>query len=194
LALESISRVKSRLFSQTTLTIIFCQKLSNCHISLWRKVFFPIFNQFFFHSYQSWLLLRGVTKKIREPSRLLGTWYLAVFQKKLGTKLFIFRVKKNFHLFFFYLVLALESISGGKSRLFSQTTLNKILSQKLSNCHISPWRKGFFSIFNQFFFHSYQSWLLLRGVTKKIREPSRLLGTVYLAVFQKKLETKLFIF
>jgi hypothetical protein len=70
------------------------QKLSNCHISLWRKVFFPIFNQFFFHSYQSWLLLRGVTKKIREPGGLLGTWYLAVFQTKLGTKLFIFTVKK----------------------------------------------------------------------------------------------------
>jgi hypothetical protein len=40
-------------------------------------------------------MLRGFTKKIKEPSRLLGTWYLAVFQKKLGTKLFIFRVKKN---------------------------------------------------------------------------------------------------
>jgi hypothetical protein len=38
-------------------------------------------------------MLRGVNKKIREPSGLLGTWYLAVFQKKLGTKLFIFRVK-----------------------------------------------------------------------------------------------------
>jgi hypothetical protein len=194
LALESISGVKSRLFGQTTLNIIFGQKLSNYHISPWRKVFFSIFNQFFFHLYQSFLLLRGVTNKNCKRSHLLGTWYLAVFQKKLGTKLFIFRVKKNFNSFFFYLVLALESISGGKSRLFSQTTLNKILSQKLSNCHISLWRKVFFSIFNQFFFHSYQSCPMLRGVTKKIREPSRLLGTWYLAVFQKKLETKLFIF
>jgi hypothetical protein len=42
-------------------------------------------------------MLRGVTKKIREPGRLLGTWYLTVFQKKLATKLFIFRVKKKIH-------------------------------------------------------------------------------------------------
>jgi hypothetical protein len=47
-------------------------------------------------------MLRGVTKNIRDPGRLLGTWYLAVFQKKLATKLFIFRVKKNFTLFLFY--------------------------------------------------------------------------------------------
>jgi hypothetical protein len=59
-------------------------------------------------------MLRGVTKKIRQPSRLLGTWYLAVFQKKLGTKLFIFIVKK-IHFILFYLVLALESIFGVKS-------------------------------------------------------------------------------
>jgi hypothetical protein len=58
-------------------------------------IFFFIFNQFFFHLYQSCPMLRGVTKKIREPSCLLGTWYLAVFQKKLETKLFIFTVKKN---------------------------------------------------------------------------------------------------
>jgi hypothetical protein len=73
-------------------------------------------------------MLQGVTKKIREHGRLLGTLYLAVFQKKVGTKLFIFTVKKKFTLFFFYLVLALESISGVKSRLFSHTTLNIIFS------------------------------------------------------------------
>jgi hypothetical protein len=54
--------------------------------------FFFIFNQFFFHLYQSCLLLRGVTRKNRERSHILGTWYLAVFQKKLGTKLFIFTI------------------------------------------------------------------------------------------------------
>jgi hypothetical protein len=47
-------------------------------------------------------MLRGVTKKQCEPGRLLGTWYLAVFQKKLGTKLFIFTIKIKFH---FFLVL-----------------------------------------------------------------------------------------
>jgi hypothetical protein len=82
-------------------------------------------------------MLRGVTKKQWNPSRLLGTWYLAVFQNKLETKLFIITVKKKFTLLFFYFILALESISGVKSRLFGQTTLNIIFSQKLSNYHIS---------------------------------------------------------
>jgi hypothetical protein len=89
-------------------------------------------------------------QKIREPSRLLGTWYLAVFQKNLGTKLFIFTVNYFFTLFFFYLVLALESISRVKSWLFSQTPLNIIFSQKLSNCHV--WRKDFFPFVTNFFF------------------------------------------
>jgi hypothetical protein len=80
----------------------------------------------------------------------LGTWYLAVFQKILGTKLFIFTLKKSAS-FFFYLVLALESISGVKSRLFGQTTLNIIFIQKLSNYHISLWRKVFFSFLTNFF-------------------------------------------
>jgi hypothetical protein len=176
--------VKSRIFSQTTLNKNFSQKLSNCHISLWRKVFFSIFNHFFSFILKLATVARGQQKK-REPSRLLGTWYLAVFPKKIRNKTFYFHCKFFFTFFFFYLVLALESISGVKSRIFSQTTLNKIFSQKLSNCQFSLWRKVVFSILNQFCFHLYQSWLLLRGVTKKIREPSRLLGTWYLAVFQK---------
>jgi hypothetical protein len=47
-------------------------------------------------------MLRGVTKKKREPSRLLGTWYLAVFQKKISNKTFYFHCKK-ISLFFFLL-------------------------------------------------------------------------------------------
>jgi hypothetical protein len=50
----------------------------------------------------------------------LGTWYLAVFQKKLGTKLFIFTFKKNYFFIIFYLVLAIESISGVKSRFLAK--------------------------------------------------------------------------
>jgi hypothetical protein len=60
----------------------------------------------------------------------LGTWYLAFFQKKLGTKLFIFTLKKNCFMFF-YLVLALESISGVKSCIFAKKKSppkNRILS------------------------------------------------------------------
>jgi hypothetical protein len=77
-------------------------------------------------------MLQGVTKKQWERSRLLGTWYLVVFQKKFKNKTFYFHTKKKFTLFFFYLVLALESIYGVKSWLFGQTTLNIIFSQKLS--------------------------------------------------------------
>jgi hypothetical protein len=40
------------------------------------------------------------------------------FPKKIRNKTFYFHTKKNFILFFFYLVLALESISGVKSWLF----------------------------------------------------------------------------
>jgi hypothetical protein len=59
-------------------------------------------------------MLRGVTKKNKKNGRLLGTWYLEDFQNKLETKLFIFTVKIFFTQIFFYLVLALESISGVK--------------------------------------------------------------------------------
>jgi hypothetical protein len=84
------------------------------------KSFFSIFNQIFFHSYQSCPLLRGVTKKMREPSHLLGTWYLAVFQKKLGTKLFIFRVKNFFHIIFFSLCFGPKvHFRGQKSTFWS---------------------------------------------------------------------------
>jgi hypothetical protein len=39
---------------------------------------------------------------------------LTVFPKKLGTKLFIFTLKKNIAFLLLYLVLAIESISGVK--------------------------------------------------------------------------------
>jgi hypothetical protein len=71
------------------------------------------------------------------------------FSKKIRNKTFYFH-SKIFTLFFFFLVLALESISGVKSRLSGQISLNIIFSQKLSNYHISLWRKVFFSICNQF--------------------------------------------
>jgi hypothetical protein len=113
------------------------------HFTLEKSIFFVSY-QCFFHSYQSCPMLRGVTKKNKKNGRLLGTWYLEDFQKKLGTKLFIFTVNFFFTLILFYLVLALESISGVKSRLLCQTTLNINFSQKLSNYHISLWRNIYF--------------------------------------------------
>jgi hypothetical protein len=94
---------------------IFSQKLSNYHFSLWRKVFFSHLTNVFFHSYQSCPMLRGVTKEKQKNSRFLGTWYLGVFQKKLGTKLFIFTVN-----FFFHCILFLLSF-GPRVHFRSQT-------------------------------------------------------------------------
>jgi hypothetical protein len=157
------------------------------------KSFFFIYNQFFFINIKAGHCCEGSPKTIKTRS-LIGNMGFGGFPKKIRNKTFYFHCKKKFTIFFFYFVLALESISGGKSRLFGQTPLNIIFCQKLSNCHISLWRKVFFPFFSNFFFHLYQSCPMLRGVTKKIKEPSRLLGTWYLAVFQKKLGTKLFIF
>jgi hypothetical protein len=105
------------------------------------KSFFFIFNQFFF-PFISKLpnVARSHQRKTKKNGRLLGTCHLGVFQKKLGTKLFIFTVTKKFHSNLVYLVLALESISGVKRGLFGQTPLHINFSQKLSNYHISLWK------------------------------------------------------
>jgi hypothetical protein len=115
---------------------LFSQKLSNYHISLWRKVFFSFLTNFFF------IHIKGVINMV-----------FGGFPKIIRNKTFYFHTKKKITLFFFYLVLALESISGVKSWLFGQTTLNIIFSQKLSNYHISPWRKVFSFLTNFFFIH-----------------------------------------
>jgi hypothetical protein len=173
---------------------IFSQKRSNYHISLWRKVFFLFLTNVFFIHIKVAQCCQESPKKNKKNGRLLGTWYLGVFQKKLGTKLFIVTVKKNFTLIFFYLVLALESISGVKRGLLCQTPLNIFFSQKLSNYHISLWRKVFFPILTNFFFIHIKVAQCCEESPKKNKKNGRFLGTWYLGVFQKKLGTKLFIF
>jgi hypothetical protein len=77
----------------------------NCQIVIFHsgeKFFFPFLTNFFSFISKLPNVARG-HQKIREPGRLLGTWYLAVFQKKLGTKLFIFTVKIKFHFIIFLL-------------------------------------------------------------------------------------------
>jgi hypothetical protein len=129
---------------------MFCQKLSNCHISLWRKVFFPFLTNFFSFISKLPSVARGHQKNKKTQS-LIGNMVVGRFPKKIRNKTFYFHCKKNFTIFFFYLVLALESISGVQSRLFGQTPLNIIFIQKLSNCHISLWRKVFFPFLTNFF-------------------------------------------
>jgi hypothetical protein len=174
---------------------IFSQKLSNYHISLWRKVYFSYLTNFFSIHIKVAQCCEESPKKNKKNGRLLGTWYLGIFQKKLETKLFIFTVKFFFTLILFYLVLALEPISGVKSRLLCQTPLDINFSQKRSNYHISLWRKVFFFIFNQCFFHSYQNCPMLREVTKeKQKKTVPYWEHGIWRISKKKLETKLFIF
>jgi hypothetical protein len=91
-------------------------------------------------------MLRGVTKKIREPSHLLGTWYLAVFQKKLGTKLFIFRVKFFFHFIFFLLSFGPRvHLRGQKSTFWSNHPEYNIQSKTV--------KLSYFTLKKSFFFH-----------------------------------------
>jgi hypothetical protein len=47
-------------------------------------------------------VVRGQQKQY-EPGHLLGTWYLAVFQKKIRNKTFYFHIKKKFHFILFLL-------------------------------------------------------------------------------------------
>jgi hypothetical protein len=42
-------------------------------------------------------MLQGVTKEKQKKRLLIGNMVFGVFQKKLGTKLFIVTVKKKFH-------------------------------------------------------------------------------------------------
>jgi hypothetical protein len=90
-----------------------------------------------------------VYQKNKRTQSLIGNMVFGGFPKKIRNKTFYYHGKKIFTYFFFHLLLALESISGVKSRLFGQTTLNIIFSQKLSNCHISLWRKVIFPFLTQ---------------------------------------------
>jgi hypothetical protein len=83
------------------------------------KYFFP------FKPKQISLILKLPTvekghQKQYEPGHLLGTWYLAVFQKKIGTKLFILTLKKNMAIFFFLLSFGLRVHFQGKKLIFWQ--------------------------------------------------------------------------
>jgi hypothetical protein len=110
---------KSRLCAEIKKFSIQSAHLSNYHISLWGKVFFFILNQFFFNTYESCPLLRGVTKNNKNPVAYWehGMWQ---FYKKIWNKTFFFHMKKKYHFIYFFLVLALESISGVKSWFFGK--------------------------------------------------------------------------
>jgi hypothetical protein len=110
---------------------------------------------------------RSHRRKTKKNGGLLGTWYLGVFQKKLGRKLFIFTVKKKFHFILFLLSFAPRvHFRGQKSTFMSNTPEYNFHSKTVKLSHFTM-EKFFFFIFNQFFFHSYQSCPMLRGVTEE---------------------------
>jgi hypothetical protein len=59
-------------------------------------------------------------QKQYEPGHLLGTWYLAVFQNKIGTKLFILTLKKKYGYILFLLSFGLRVHFQGKKLIFWQ--------------------------------------------------------------------------
>jgi hypothetical protein len=127
------------------------QKLSNYHISLWRKVFFPIFNQIFLNSYQSCPMLRGVIKKQLEPGCSLGTWYLGVYQKILGTKLFIFTITKIFHFILVLLSFGPRVHFQSQTLTFWSNTPEYKFQSKTVQLSYFTLEKSFFFVFNQCF-------------------------------------------
>jgi hypothetical protein len=124
------------------------------HFTLEKSIFF-LFNQFFFHSYQSCPMLRGVTKEKQKNGCLLGTWYLGVFQKKLGTKLFIVTVKKKFHSNLFLLSFGPRVHFRSQTLTFwSRHPEYNFQSKTVKLSHFTL-EKSIFFVFNQCFFHSY---------------------------------------
>jgi hypothetical protein len=67
------------------------------------KSFFSIFNQFFFHSYQSCPMLRGFTNKNKRTQSLIGNMVFGDVPKKIRTKTFYFQSKKIISLYSFLL-------------------------------------------------------------------------------------------
>jgi hypothetical protein len=170
--------------------------VKNCQIIIFhsREKYFFVLNQFLFHSYQSCPMLRGVTKKNKKNGCFLGTWYLEDFQKKLGTKLFIFTVNYFFHSNLFLLSFGPRVHFRSQTLTFWSNHPEYNFQSKTVKLSHFTLEKSIFFVFNQFFFHSYQSCPMLRGVTKKTKKNGRFLGTWYLEDFQKKLGTKHFIF
>jgi hypothetical protein len=151
---------------------MFCQKLSNCHISLWRKVFFSIFNQFFF-SLLSKLpnVARGHQQNKRTQS-LIGDMVVGRFPKKIRNKTFYFHCKKKFHLFLFLLSFGPRvHFRSQKSTFWSNHPEYKCSAK---NCQIVIFHsreKFFFPFLTNFFFIHIKVAQCCEGSPKKYKNP-----------------------
>jgi hypothetical protein len=114
---------------------------------------------------------------------------LAVFQKKLGTK--HLDTTKKIWLYCFLLSFGPRVHFQGKKLIFWQkkSALNTIFSQKLSNYHISLWRKVFFSYLINFFFMNIKAAHSCEGSPKTIRTRS-LIGNMVFGSFPKIIMNK----
>jgi hypothetical protein len=114
---------------------------------------------------------------------LIGNMVFGGFPKKISNKTFYFHSKKKITLFLFYLVLALESISGVKRGLFGPNTPEYKFQSKTVKLSYFTLEKSIFFIFNQCFFHSYQSCPMLRGVTEEKQKKQSLIGNMVFFFF-----------
>jgi hypothetical protein len=139
-------------------------------------------------------MLRGVTeeKKRKKTGRLLTTWYLGVFQKKLGTKLFIFTVKIKFHLI---LVLLGHRVHfrGQKVTFWSNHPDYNFQSKTVKFSYFTL-EKSFFFIFKQFFFINVKVAQCCEGSLKKNKKKRSLIDNMVFGGFPKKIRNKTFLF
>jgi hypothetical protein len=95
---------------------------------------------------------RGHRRKTKKNGRLLGTWYLGVFQKKLETKLFIFTVKFFFHFFLFLLSFGPRVHFRSQTWTFMSNTPEYKFQSKTVKLSLFTLEKSIFFVFNQCFF------------------------------------------
>jgi hypothetical protein len=126
----------------------------------------------------------------------MGTWYLTVFPKKIRNKTFYFYSKKKYCFFVFVLSFGHRVQFQGQKLIFWQKKIaaqNTIVSQKLSNYHISLWRKVFFSLLTNFFFINIKVAQCCEGSPIKLWTRS-LIGNMVFDGFPKIIRNKTFYF
>jgi hypothetical protein len=173
---------------------IFSQKRSNYHISLWRKVFFSFLtNVFFIHIKVAQCCHES--PKIKQKKRsLIGNMVFGGFPKKIRNKTFYFHCKKKFHSNLFLLSFGPRVHFRSQTWTFMSNTPEYIFQSKTVKLSHFTLEKSIFSHINQFFFHSYQSCPMLRGVTEEKQKKRSLFGNMVFGGFPKKIRNKTFYF
>jgi hypothetical protein len=134
------------------MNISFSQKLSNYHISLWRKVFCSLLTNFIFINIKVAHCCEGSPKKIRTRS-LIGNMVFGGFPKKIRYKTFYFHAKKIIRFILFLLSFGLRvHFRGQKLTFWSNHPGNNFQSKTVKLSYFTL-EKSFLFIINQFYFH-----------------------------------------